>query len=206
MNGFTWKRVLSQCAGVHVERRLGEGAENARIESLDRQDAVADIDRQWWQGIRPTVRANESDGHWPWMEIAGKHRSWKKACACLRTADSWIQSAIAYDLHGSSLLDKGDGCVFVDFLATAPWNRPRITSLPLYRGCGTELLVHVVAESYSNGLHGRVALIPIEDDVVEYYEDFGFRTTGVECDDRIVFKLPVVAALELLKQRGLLDE
>lgn len=48
--------------------------------------------------------------------------------------------------------------VYVDFLSTAPWNRPRLVTEPVYKGCGRALLAIAVNLSLEEELQGRIGL------------------------------------------------
>jgi len=60
--------------------------------------------------------------------------------------------------------------VYIDLLATAPWNRPRFTLTPLYRGIGLVLLTEAILQSREEGFGGRLGLhsLPGADD---FYRD-----------------------------------
>lgn len=46
--------------------------------------------------------------------------------------------------------------IYVDFLSTAPWNRPRLVSEPVYKGCGRALLSAAISLSVEEELQGRI--------------------------------------------------
>ena len=52
----------------------------------------------------------------------------------------------------------GTAIVYIVFLSTAPWNDRDLVPTPVYRGCGTLLLMDAVEHSISLGYKGRVGL------------------------------------------------
>lgn len=102
-----------------------------------------------------------------------------------------------------SALSEGHQAVFIDRLAAAPRNRAALVESPVFRGGGTGLLIHAVAQSYSLGFGGRVNLFPIANE--PFYTERGFRPTNTVAGDDVLFELPTEAAIELLVARGLID-
>ncbi len=103
--------------------------------------------------------SSEEDRHWDW---AMKSRRTtlslnyeKYALECDRIAQGLMMLEI--DFHRSRLEPPKD-IVYVDFLATAPWNRPSVENLPTYKGVGSALFDFAVLRSFELGYRGRVGL------------------------------------------------
>ena len=52
----------------------------------------------------------------------------------------------------------GAPLVYIDFLATAPWNRPSMGDAPAYKGVGRALVMAAVSLSFGGKAAGRVGL------------------------------------------------
>ncbi len=52
----------------------------------------------------------------------------------------------------------GKPIVYVEFLATAPWNRPEIQKPPRFRGIGTVMVAAAVEVSWELGYRGLMGL------------------------------------------------
>lgn len=191
--------ILSDCqTGAEVD---GE------IVLLDPALAKKSIDFAWWSdsSLANANLAGEEDRHWNWAAVVQKWRYKTYAeCLALRTPDKAVQAAVIGLANGSSLLEKGQGCVIVERLATAPWNRESLVDEPRFRGSGTGLLLHLVCLSYQLGLGGRLSLFSFPTrDAIKFYENRGFVKTGETQDDMIHYELAEGKALRWLEQKGL---
>jgi hypothetical protein len=120
------------------------------------------------------------------------------------TSDQQVQGAAVYRFDARSCLEAGQGSVFLEYLATAPWNRERLRREPRCRGVGLVLLKFVVRHSAKLGLKGRVGLASLNDpDTVNWYLNRGFVDTGevIEENDAALplLELPVEGARKLLE-------
>jgi hypothetical protein len=186
-------------------RRDNGVTERAEIVTLSREDAKTKVDRDWWTVSPMTGRRaeDEKDHHWEWRELVSVHQNLPSSFAvCLRTPDGEIQGAMLGHLKGLSVLSPGERCVYVDRLATAPRNRSTLVESPLFRRCGTELLVYSVARSLSVGFGGRVLLTPIDRE--DFYTEFGFEMTPSAGSDGTMYELSGEVAVNILRSRGLI--
>ncbi len=191
---------------IELTRCDSEREELASVKTLDRETAKTLIDAGWWTPSVVVVRdpKQEPDRDWDWRAIVSKHQNRPDFGAkCVISQDGLVQAAVLFRVDALSALEKGERAVFVDRLATAPRNRDGLARNPVFRGGGTGLLVYVVALSYSLGFSGRVNLIPIANE--EFYTEKGFRPTNIATDDGTLFELPATTAIQLLKERGLID-
>jgi hypothetical protein len=178
----------------------------ASVKTLDRETAKNLIDAQWWTPSVAVIRdpKQEPDRHWDWRAIVSKHQNNPDFGAkCVVSQDRLVQAAVLFRVDALSALEKGEHAVFVDRLATAPRNRDGLAKNPVFRGGGTGLLVYVIALSYSLGFSGRVNLIAVANE--EFYTEKGFQPTSITKDDDTLLELPATVAVQLLKDRGLID-
>ncbi len=180
--------------------------EQARIETLSREEAKTGIDETWWSNLEPTLRdpMQEPDHHWKWKEIVSAYQNKPYfRSKCIITSNGHVQAAMLLRVDAYSAIETGKRSVFVDRLATAPHNRHGLVDSPVFRGCGTGLLVYAVALSHSLGFEGRVNLIPVAHEV--FYTDLGFEPTSEIKDGDSVFELAATRAQQWLMTRGLID-
>lgn len=110
----------------------------------------------WLPQLKATV---EEDAHWDWVK---KHRFYetypnyeKYAIACAQATQGMmlLETAEHY-----SCIDPDQRLVYVDYLATAPWNRPNLQHSPTYRLVGSTLLEFARYRSEQIGYRGYVGL------------------------------------------------
>jgi hypothetical protein len=95
---------------------------------------------------------------------------------------------IETQLHTSRQV-YGQKLVYVEFLASAPWNRSFIQSPPKFRGVGTNLLRYARVRSVELGYGGRVALHSLPGSV-RFYENqlmSNFGTDEDEDNDNLIY-------------------
>jgi len=100
------------------------------------------------------------DHHWDWrrkaeglLPLLGYHSF---ALLCQNELQGLM---LINDLKSARLASQfGKPLAYVEFLATAPWNRPEMHQRPRYRGVGTVMVGAVVELSFELGYSGRVGL------------------------------------------------
>lgn len=86
-----------------------------------------------------------------------------------------LQATAIYSKRGKDdVSDDVKEHVYIDYLATAPWNV--IESDKSVKGAGTQAILEAVKLSQKEGYDGRVRLYPI-DDAKPFYEKLGFKST-----------------------------
>jgi hypothetical protein len=151
------------------------------------------MEDNWWSrvGAVKSPLDCEGDCHWRWPTMIQFGSTFKDALA-VRTPDGDIQGAAIYNTSGRSYLG-GEGAVYVEYLAAAPWNRGRLAVNPVYCGVGKNLMFQMVCQSYNLGLAGRVTLQSLPS-AVGYYTNLGFVPTGPEENGIIPCELPAEKA------------
>jgi len=109
-------------------------AVNAVLTKLG-QNHLDDFEAMW----KPRLQmATEEDNHWDWIKknrLTASSLSYEKyaiECDCVNQGMMMLE----IDWHRSRS-ESSKNLVYVDFLATTPWNRPSIQDPPQYRGVGT---------------------------------------------------------------------
>jgi len=170
-----------------VHRRGCQGA----IERLDPASAKQRIDSAWWHGV-PTNRRLQPysyDSHWDWNgKCVGQAKDAMTEAVCL-TAHGAVQGAMIYLLNAKSVVVPSMTCVYISYLASAPWNRIEVAEHPHISGAGRALLAHATRHSRLLGLQGRVLVASIKSKTaLGFYDSLGFLDTGETLgEDRLPF-------------------
>jgi hypothetical protein len=146
---------------------------------------------------------NAEDAHWEWG---------KKMIAA--TKDPFVFDIFALECAGSTqammLVRKGgEKCfsrhnehprapiIYVDFLATAPWNRKRLVREPVYKGGGRILISTAVSLSIEEEMQGRIGLHSLQSAEEFYRTQIGMADLGKDNDYQGLryFELPASKAV-----------
>jgi hypothetical protein len=84
------------------------------------------------------------------------------------------------DLHRSRQA-AGKHLVYIDFLATAPWNRYSMQDIPDYKGVGSAMLDYAIWRSLELGYGGRIGLHALPD-AEGFYLKRNLTNFGVDLD------------------------
>jgi hypothetical protein len=180
----------------------------ARVVTLTRDLAQRKVDAIWWAGlgVRYRMRKDQKDHHWVWYKKVGKLRNDHFVrCVAVQTDDGEIQGTMIYHLNGQSLFEAEEGAVLIDYLATAPRNRPNLLypQVSHYRDVGKGLVAVAMLHSYLLGFRGRANLqsLPTAE---AFYEKNKFAWTGIEMDGMLFYEIPSSDATSSLEEWGLL--
>ncbi len=124
-------------------------------------------------------RLGVPDSHWDWrLKCSIAPGSQRQAYGLLNGEQVEAAMMLAFDRR-TKLGPSGMPLVYVDFLATAPWNRPAIQHPERFRRLGTLLLGAAVAVSKMQGLEGRCGLhsLPTAEG---FYRQAGMRDLGAD--------------------------
>lgn len=127
---------------------------DAAIVSLSAKH-LADFDTFWKSRLQTS---SEEDRHWDWVNKYLKLSTpnyEKYAVEC----ESITQGLMILELDCyRSRLEPNKSIVYLDYLNTAPWNRPSIQNPPSYKGVGTALFTLAVKRSFALDYKGRLCL------------------------------------------------
>ena len=100
------------------------------------------------------------DSHWDWKRKSGlwkqylSYQPW--AIVCRNELQGLM---VTNDLaRGRLNAQVGKPLVYVEFVATAPWNRVEIRKPPRFRGVGRVFILAAIEQSRESGFCGRVGL------------------------------------------------
>ncbi|MCY4152241.1 MAG: hypothetical protein OXE94_08430 [Aestuariivita sp.] len=172
--------VAELCHGIdetnlsHIEGRWRPMFELRRAQAKASGESMSDI--------------NAEDGHWNWGS---------KVLAAI--SDPFLYDIFALECGGNTqallLTCKGStdcfsrhpehpkaDMVYVEFLATAPWNRPRLVAEPIYKGAGRVLIGTAVSLSLGEEFGGRIGLHSLLGSEKFYRDAIGMTDLGVDVD------------------------
>ena len=125
------------------------------------------------------------DAHWEWGRKIGQRHSYLQTFAV--SCDGQTQGLMRVSLDQLDPRTKarapehqGCGLVYVDLIATAPWNRPRLVGTPRYRGVGRVLLSAAVSLSIEEEYCGRVGLHALPQSETWYRDKCGMTDLGTD--------------------------
>ncbi|TGS35833.1 hypothetical protein EN825_34620, partial [Mesorhizobium sp. M8A.F.Ca.ET.182.01.1.1] len=72
--------------------------------------------------------------------------------------------------------------IYVEFLATAPWNRPKLVAEPIYKGAGRVLVGTAVSLSLEEEFGGRIGLHSLPGAEVFYRDAIGMTDLGADSE------------------------
>jgi hypothetical protein len=154
--------LLNRLTGRYEPASLFEGIDESNLLSFERDWKIAFEARLPVDAtLAERIALNAGDAKWDWRrlaEIRGNPLVWQMYAV-----------ELASRMQGIMLVKKG-GCfsrhpdhpkadlIYIDRIATAPWNRPRFMGEPVYKGVGQLLFLTAVNLSFEEELGGRVGL------------------------------------------------
>jgi len=130
------------------------------------------------------AEADAQDGHWLWRE---------KATAALRLmgkdsysveCDGQTQGLMLVDSTKFARLEvqKGRDLVYIELLATAPWNRTNLIANARFKGVGRVLVSEALSLSFDLGSRGRLGLHSLAGSESWYRDVAGFTDVAFDAD------------------------
>lgn len=89
--------------------------------------------------------------------------------------------------------------VYVDLLATAPWNRAALIAAPHYEGVGHVLMTEAILLSIDEGFSGRVGLHALPQSSSFYESKCGMESLGKDRSGLVYFELTPEGAEKFLE-------
>jgi hypothetical protein len=134
--------------------------------------------QNWEQKWKPVIAATQArlvgqgkpiaaipqSSHWDWDMKAEEIRKLLsfRSFAIVCGGDTQGLMLVETVAHQSLMADEkgrtGQPLVYIDFLETAPWNRPEHVQFPAYRGVGQALIATAIQLSFDEGFKGRTGL------------------------------------------------
>ena len=129
------------------------------------------------------------DSHWDWVEKA------KDAAHLLQYETFSVECSD--ETQGLMLVDvtkfgrvngqRGHELVYIELIATAPWNRPKLAPKPRYKGVGRVLLGTAISLSLKLEFKGRVSLHSLPQSESWYRTQAGFTDGGYDTTKKMQY-------------------
>lgn len=120
------------------------------------------------------------DYHWQWIDKAVKAtRSMGQDTFSVECAGETQGLMLVHAPQFAKLAThKGRDLVYVELVATAPWNRPKLVPNPRYKGVGRMLIATAISLSHDLGSKGRLGLHSLPQSETWYRDVAGFSDLG----------------------------
>lgn len=127
-----------------------------------------------------TTGRKPEDSHWDWRRKAQAVRGMLGFHSFALVCGEQLQGLMMTNDVGSARLREqfGKPLIYVDFVATAPWNRHRLQDPPRFRGVGQVFILAAIETSREAGFRGRVGLHSLPEAEPFYEGKCGFARLG----------------------------
>jgi hypothetical protein len=175
--------LLDVATNAAVEAQLVDGLDEKHI---------ADWQTEWQPALTAVLRELRRRGVPPSKWPQSKLWNWRNKAEGIEgllgyrgfavTCEGMTQGLMTVNLLHPALVpaQRGKPLVYIEFLETAPWNRPDLGQRPTYRGVGFALVAATVALSQAEGFSGRVGLHSLPQSDKFYVEACGMTDLGVD--------------------------
>ena len=163
---------------VELRNRATRGLEPADVfQALD--DKNFDDFEQLWKPLFPSPAP---DSQWDWVGKARHAASLMAYETFALECDGDTQGLMLVNLTSFARLDRqrGRDLVYVELLATAPWNRPTHSQGGKYKGVGRILIGTAIRFSIEQGFNGRIGLHSLATSESWYREVLRFIDCGYD--------------------------
>ncbi len=111
------------------------------------------------------------DSHWDWKGKAAAYSGLLSYQSFALIAEGKLQGLMMTNNVTSGRIPEqfGKPLIYVEFVATAPWNRPEMQKPPEFRGAGRVFLLAAIETSIDAGFKGRLGLHSLPQ-AEEFYE------------------------------------
>lgn len=139
----------------------------------------SDVDR-WRRTWEPElVRAATDDASWDWFAYISRGSSSDGFLVLSALAGDQLEGLLSLSI-GRSRITAGADLVYVEHIASAPWNREGLTASPRITGLGRLLMRTSVRLSEVLGHEGRIGLHSKPDTESFYRDKLGIQDFGRE--------------------------
>jgi hypothetical protein len=133
-----------------------------------------------------TPEANVQDWHWDWVGKAKNeavYESYAIECGDMTQGLMLVATAPHFGRLESQL---GLDLCYIELLASAPWNRPKFSETPKYKGGGRILLATAISLSVELELKGRIGLHSLPESE-SWYDEQGMKRCGLDRDKKMQY-------------------
>ncbi|VAW75786.1 hypothetical protein MNBD_GAMMA12-1355 [hydrothermal vent metagenome] len=179
--------------GVYpLQNRLTGEFEDAELYMPLDQKNADDFETEWLPVLNSRVAnlsadenhesANVQDLHWEWRnkikERTGRMDFVSYAVECNGVTQGMMSACNCEFVKEPSQL--GQFLIYIDLIASAPWNRRGFTENRLYKGVGELLLGTAISYSINEGFNGRIGLHSLPQSEFWYSNVCGMTDLGID--------------------------
>lgn len=179
--------ILNRWTGKYEAASIYRGLDAGNLRDFEtRWKPVLDKRAEDFATWDKAAEGNVQDAHWDWI---GKAKDESAYDAFAIESDGTTQGLMLLALapHFARLpAQKGLDLCYVELIASAPWNRPKFTERPKYKGMGRALLATAVSASLELELKGRIGLHSLPESE-SWYEMLGFSNCGPDNGERLLY-------------------
>jgi len=163
---------------------------DAELHDAIEETHLADWEALWKPSLEEAIRRLHKAGvprdkwpqsrHWDWRDkLSEIEKLLAKQCFSV-VCQGETQGLMAVDLTKSARVgeQRGKPIVYVDYLETAPWNRPELYKPPRFRGVGSILVRTAIECSQQEEFKGRIGLHSLPQADQFYREKCGMTDLG----------------------------
>lgn len=161
---------------VTLLRVKDDVAVNAKLLTLADKH-LDDFETFWKSRLQAS---DEEDGHWNWVKkkqftlLSLDYEKYAIECEQITQGLMMLEVSNYYSRDNPQ-----QKIIYVDFLSTAPWNRPSLKDPPDYKGVGSVLLEFSRERSFQLGYEGRVGLHALSQ-AENFYKKKGMIDFGID--------------------------
>lgn len=165
-------------------------SETGEIVEASLFDEVSDEHLALWDASwAPAMQAHKAnlpvsdtpeDSHWNWKHKANSWRTLLGYQSYALVCGGELQGLmLTNDITSARLPEQfGKPLAYVQFVATAPWNRPELQDPPKFRGVGRIFILAAIQASLDAGYKGRIGLHSLPKAEGFYRDKCGFTILG----------------------------
>ena len=172
-------------------QRISDG-EMVEAELCDEitEDQMVQWDTLWVPRMVEAVQRNirrqlprekwPEDLHWNWQNKIARRRELLGTRGLSLMCNKELQGLMIVDLTKGAKLpnQRGKPIVYIEYLATAPWNRSQIVEQPVYCGVGRAMVLAAIKLSRSEEFRGRIGLHSLPQSEKFYLSKCGMTPVG----------------------------
>lgn len=203
--------MKSLVATVDLFNRLSGKFEEAQLYAGLDEKNTSDFESKWLPLLAKKLQratgeqlleANAQDASWDWRR---KELAWGEVLSYQGfavEADGMTQALmyVSKDRFSRMASQMGAPIVYIEAVATAPWNRPKFTKQPKYKGAGQILMQAAISLSFEEEFKGRVGLHALRQSESWYRDVIGMIDFGPDrhYHDLVYFELTSEQALAMV--------
>jgi hypothetical protein len=182
--------VTDQSTTYLKDRRTGKLVAATLIDGVSR-DEVERAESSWQPILLESLETRGRSGIAKGSQLEHSHWDWRKKHAAIEGLIAYRMFGIECegDMQGLMLVStvghpcriteqRGKEQVYIDFVATAPWNSPGLVDVPRYGLVGRVLIATAVQLSVEEGFRGRIGLHSLPQAETFYATNCGMTDLG----------------------------